>query len=201
MSDRQAAPVRLVCLDLGGVVIRICRSWAEGCSAAGVACRDDEVWERTRAARRALVVEHQTGRIDAPTFAARASTLTGGLYSPAEVLGVHRAWMLGEYDGVAELLDRAHDAGLDTAALSNTNHDHWTQILGYPAVGRIRHPLASHLLGLHKPDPAIYRRAEQHLGYRGAEILFFDDLPENVEAARAVGWRAETIDPAGDTAG
>ena len=32
------------------------------------------------------------------------------------------------------------------------------------------------------------------------EILFFDDAEENVQAARAVGWRAERIDPAGDTA-
>ncbi len=31
-------------------------------------------------------------------------------------------------------------------------------------------------------------------------MLFFDDAEENVRAARAVGWRAERIDPAGDTA-
>jgi len=29
-------------------------------------------------------------------------------------------------------------------------------------------------------------------------ILFFDDTPANVEAARAAGWRAHLVDPAGD---
>ena len=35
---------------------------------------------------------------------------------------------------------------------------------------------------------------------RVVAILFFDDDPANVEAARARGWRAERIDAAGDTA-
>jgi len=36
--------------------------------------------------------------------------------------------------------------------------------------------------------------------YAGGEIPLFDDAEESVRAARAVGWRAERIDPAGDTA-
>ena len=162
--------------------------------------RDPELWQRTRPIRYRLVEDFQTGRIDAPTFAARASEQVSGLYSPAEILGVHNAWMLEEYAGVAELIDRVHDAGLDTAALSNTSHDHWAQILTYPAVMRLRNLLASHLLGLHKPDPMIYRLLERQLGYRAQEIIFFDDTPENVIAADGVGWRAHLIDPEADTA-
>jgi putative hydrolase of the HAD superfamily len=108
--------------------------------------------------------------------------------------------MLDEYAGVAELIDRVHDAGLDTAALSNTSHDHWVRIVGYPAVKRLRHLLASHLMGLHKPDPMIFRTLEQQLGYHAGEIIFFDDTPENVIAANGVGWRAHLIDSEADTA-
>ncbi len=187
--------IRLVCFDLGGVVIRICRTWAEGCAAAGLEVRDPSLWRQTRSARWALIVQYQTGRIDGRTYAAQASALVDGLYSPSEILGIHHAWMQEEHEGVAELVDRLHDAGLDTAALSNTNPDHWARIVQYPAVMRIRHHLASHRLGLHKPDPSIYRRLEQQLGYSSPEILFFDDMAENVEAARAVGWHAEHIDP------
>jgi putative hydrolase of the HAD superfamily len=41
--------------------------------------------------------------------------------------------------------------------------------------------------GLAKPDPAIYQRALERLGVEPAEAVFVDDMPENVEAARALG--------------
>ena len=190
--------LELVCFDLGGVVIRICRSWEEGCAAAGLPVRDPALWQSTRPARRELVLEHQTGRIDGPTFATRASALVGGLYSPAEILRVHRAWMTDEYEGIGELVDQLHAAGLKTAALSNTNDEHWSRIVEFPAVSRMQYLLASHQLGLHKPDRAIYERVEQSTGCTGGQILFFDDTADNVKAAKAIGWHAEIIDHAGD---
>ena len=51
-----------------------------------------------------------------------------------------------------------------------------------------------------KPDAAIFGAVEDATGRRGDEILFFDDLPANVEGARAHGWRAVLIDPDGDPA-
>ena len=195
-----SSPIRLVCFDLGGVVIRICRSWNEACAAAGMPVRDPTLWQRTGEARRQLFEEFQTGRIDGMTFAARASEQVAGLYSPAEILGVHNAWLLEEYPNIGDLIDRVHEAGLDTAALSNTNHEHLEWMARLPAVTRLHHLLASHQLGLHKPDPMIYRRLEEQLGYRAQEIIFFDDTPENVIAADGVGWRAHLIDPEADTA-
>lgn len=194
------SPIRLVCFDIGGVIVRICRTWAEGCAAAGLPVRDPQRWQSAKPARRAIVDEYQRGRIDGRTFAARLSAQVGGLYSPSEILGIHRAWLLGAYQGMAEVVDRLHGQGIRTAALSNTNHEHWTRLGGYPAVTAMRHLLASHQLGLIKPDPAIYHRAESIFGTSGGEILFFDDLLENVEAARSVGWSAEVIDPLGEPA-
>ncbi len=201
MSNQpQQTGIRLVCFDIGGVVVRICRTWAQGCAAAGMDVRDPSLWQTSGPGRRALILQYQTGRIDGPTFADRASTLVGGLYSPVEIMGIHHAWLLGEHERIADLVDCLHWAGVDTAALSNTNHEHWVRMGDFPAVMRIHHHLASHLVGLHKPDPQIYHRLEQQVGHAGSEILFFDDSPENVTAARAVGWRAEWIDPAGDPA-
>lgn len=45
-------------------------------------------------------------------------------------------------------------------------------------------------VGAAKPDPAIYEAVEQGLGLPGEQLLFFDDRPVNVEAARARGWCA-----------
>ena len=127
-----------------------------------------------------------------------ASTVPPSRPGPASSSQASTAWLLDEYDGVAELIDRVHHAGLDTAALSNTNHEHWTRMGDFPAVMRLRHLLPSHHLGLHKPDPTIYRRLERQLGYGAGEILFFDDTPENIDGARAVGWDAQLIDPTAD---
>jgi putative hydrolase of the HAD superfamily len=41
--------------------------------------------------------------------------------------------------------------------------------------------------GLAKPAPEIYQRALTRLAVRPAEAVFVDDVPENVDAARAVG--------------
>lgn len=55
-------------------------------------------------------------------------------------------------------------------------------------------------LGLMKPDPEIYRAAGDLLGRAPQDIVFFDDRPVNVEAARAHGWRAHVWTGAGDAA-
>lgn len=198
MSDNGAV-IRLVCFDLGGVIIRICRSWAEGCAAAGVDVRASELRESCAQERYEAVVAYQTGRIDAPTFARTISELLRGAYSPQEIMAVHRAWLMEEYVGVAGLIDDLHLAGLETACLSNTNHTHWARMNEYPAVMKLGVRLASHELGLHKPDAAIYREAERRFGRAGDEILYFDDLVENVAGAHAAGWCAVQIDHASAT--
>jgi putative hydrolase of the HAD superfamily len=192
--------IQLVCLDIGGVVVRICRTWAEGCAAAGIESRDPSLWEQTAPGRKALIRQYQTGRIDGATFAEQISVLVSGVYSPSEVMGVHHAWLLDEYEGVGDVVERVHRAGLETAALSNTSHEHWCRMGEFPAVMRIRHHLPSHRLGLQKPDPKIYERLEQQLGYNGGQIIFFDDKVENIEGARAAGWHGEIIDPAASPA-
>jgi putative hydrolase of the HAD superfamily len=48
----------------------------------------------------------------------------------------------------------------------------------------------SHEEGLRKPDPRIFAIAAERVGLPPAEIIFLDDLPENVEAARACGFQA-----------
>lgn len=41
-----------------------------------------------------------------------------------------------------------------------------------------------------KPEPAIVDTAALRFGAAPAELLFFDDVPANVQAARAAGWQA-----------
>jgi putative hydrolase of the HAD superfamily len=193
-------PIRMVCFDAGGVLVRICRSWQEGCKAAGVEFRWSHEAAEGDAERTRITEAYQRGLIGCDEFTLRMARTTAGLYDPAEFRAVHDAWILGEYEGVCALVRTLNTlSGVETALLSNTSASHWANRhmlggKGASAVGLVRHAHASHLLGLVKPGPEIYRAFESATGAAPASILFFDDMEENVLAARSAGWRAELID-------
>ena len=125
-----------------------------------------------------------------------------GAYSPDEIAMIHDAWLIEEYPGVRTLVDDLHRlGGVETGMLSNTNARHWARReRDFTTAGLLGSQHASHLLGLAKPDPAIFRAFERRTGQAPGGIVFFDDLPENVDAARRAGWRGVLIDHVGDTA-
>ena len=189
----------LVVFDLGGVLVRICRSWEEGCARAGV--DPDRGWSPTGSggAHQKLVAAYTVGRIDDAEFFSSLASVSGGVYSAQEFARLHEAWLIGPYPGAGETLTELQGAGLTLACLSNTNAAHWRVLLGYPMLGALRFRHASHLIGRAKPDPEIYAWFSAACAVAPARIVFFDDLPENVAAARAAGWDAVAIDPAGET--
>jgi glucose-1-phosphatase len=198
-----AGAVRLVCFDLGGVLVRIRHGWREACEAAGIEVRSrdgvdlDAMWRPT-------AHEHEIGRLTRAAWADRLCAVLGGLYAAGDLCRIHDAMLLDDFEGVADLVDRVRAAGVSTACLSNTNDEHWRRMLenarAYPSVQRLDHRFASHLLGVAKPVEAAYRAVENATGRRGREILFFDDATSNVDAARRIGWTAEIIDPAREPA-
>ncbi len=199
MSQRAAPALRCVVFDLGGVLVRICRTWQEACARAGVHSHDDLATPEMIAARRPLRDAYETGRLSCDEFFAAVAATTDGRVSPWEFRRVHEAWVIGEYPGVRDLIAAIHRAGLSTGVLSNTNHSHW-QDLAAGVASLVHHPHASHLLGVAKPDLDIYRAFERASGFEPAQVLFFDDLPDNIGGAGAAGWDAALIDHAGDTA-
>lgn len=193
-------PPRVVCFDLGGVVVRICRSFEEAALAASVPLRPLPTDAQSLERRRDLIERHQLGQLDARGFHASLAEALGELYSAAEVARVHAAVLRGEYPGIESTIRSIGARGIMTACLSNTNDDHWDALVAMPALQALGARHASHLWGLSKPGEAIYRRFERERNARGSEILFFDDLEENVRAALALGWDAVQIDHTGDTA-
>ena len=76
-------------------------------------------------------------------------------------------------------------------ALSNTNLTHLAHFeTAYPFFGLFKGILASHELGLRKPDPRIYRLACERMACRPEEVFFIDDSEANVQAARSCGLTA-----------
>lgn len=190
-------PVELICFDLGRVLVRICHDWHDACLRADVPGRLNLEDLGVRAAIDAAVAELEVGAIDQATFAARIADL--GELAPHEVEAVVGIYIREAYAGVDALLDELHAAGAATACLSNTNATHWRLMFDEPTepfapLAALHHRFASHLIGARKPDPATYAYVEQAIGVAPERIVFFDDMAENIAAARARGWRAHPVD-------
>lgn len=202
---------RLIVFDWGGVILRICRSWREGCERAGLAYEPEldtpEIAER----RHRIARRYEIGSLDADGFLGAVAETMDNRYSPDDIRRVHLAWLIEEYPGaddlLSELADIAGRGRIETGLLSNTNHLHWIEHLhpdeggtgAFPAVRKLRHRHASHLLKLAKPDARIFEVFEAGTGFGPTQIVYFDDLEANVLAARQRGWDAVHIDHTGDT--
>lgn len=199
MSIDKPEAVRVVCLDWGGVLLRICTGWEEACEAAGLPLPGVPVSGEVRAQRRALAEAYQLGNLTCEAYYPAVAELSPG-YSPADIERLHDAWLLHEYHGAVEFAEElAGHARVTSALLSNTNARHWVRREQFRAAGLLEHQLASHEHRLAKPDVGFYRVLEEAVGARGEQIAFFDDLDANVQAARSLGWQAVRVDPAGDT--
>src|SRR5258705_1700971 len=202
-QEEKNGAIRIVCFDVGGVLIRLRKTWVEVCKAAGFDVRGEAASDRAEDARSQTMAPYVLGRISHQEWAEKTSRVLGGVYSPEELTRIHDAWLLEEYAGVADVIDALHARSIATACLSNTNEAHWARCLRaseYPSVARLGSRYASHLLGCGKPDEAMYRAFERAARVDGASVLFFDDLAVNVDAARAFGWNAERIDSTAETA-
>ena len=76
--------------------------------------------------------------------------------------------------------------------LSNSNpmhKDHWEKIYA-DELKPFNHIFVSSDLGHRKPEPEAYLHVAEALNIKLEKIVFFDDLADNVEAARILGMQA-----------
>ena len=203
---RLPKPYDLVVFDLSGVLVETVSSWADGHQRAGVP-GDPPADPDFEPRRLELSTQRQRGELAPADYCRLVAELSGGAYGAAEVEAIHRAWLVGEYPGVGEVIDAVHRADVATALLSNTDEWHWhSQLLDaseaerYAAVRRVTHRFASHELGVVKPDRAVFDAVMEATGFKERRILYFDDSKRHVDASHDAGWGGVRIDPSGDPA-
>src|SRR5258708_9754162 len=111
------------------------------------------------------------------------------------------AFLAGERQDIAPLLNRAANR-LPLYVFSNTNNAHVEYFSETYAdvLGHFREIFLSSTIGLRKPDAAAYDHVVQAIGVPASRILFFDDLAENIEGARARGLTAVHVKSSDDVA-
>ncbi|WP_018110455.1 HAD family hydrolase [Thermus igniterrae] len=89
------------------------------------------------------------------------------------------------------LLRELKAQGLRVGVLSNTLPSLEESLAHHGLASYVDGFFASCALGVAKPDPRAFLLALEALGLTPEETLYLDDDPENVEAARRLGLRAE----------
>lgn len=193
--------MRVVCFDLGGVLVSVQQDWLECIEAAGLG-------DVARLPSSTHLTEFegfdlfQAGEIAEEAYLSGLAEFIGGI-DVAGALEVHNAILATEFRGVLEVVESLHSSQIVTGCLSNTNAPHWHLMHHterFPAIRALQFPVASHEIRQSKPEPRAYRTFEATVHARPEEILYFEDGPANVEAAIRLGWDAVLIDPEDDPA-
>lgn len=179
-------PTKVICLDIGGVMVNIRPTWPEVCAAIGHESEVEGVLDDCPG-----FTEYQAGQIGEEEYFKLLRAFLG-LPSHIDPSVAHAAILREDVHGMPEAMRTARGQGVRLGCLSNTNDLHWQEMHS----GRFEFPeyldykIASHICGESKPAPAIYELFEEACGESGSDILFLDDTQVNVDAAKRFGWRA-----------
>ena len=185
------AGIEAVVFDFGNVLIK----W------------NPEAWYDARIGREAreklfaeVPLEEMNLRSDRGEHLADLVAETAAQY-PAHADNIH-AW----YDNWIEMAqpDIPHSAvllralrakGIPTFALSNFGIPTLALAdVAYPVLTEFDRRFISGELRTIKPEPEIYAHVEAGTGIAPEALLFADDRPENIEAARARGWQVHLFE-------
>ena len=188
---------RALLFDLGGVVLDVdfehaLAAWAPHSRLSAAQLRErfrlDEPYER-----------HETGHLEAAGYFAHLREMLALECDEATLQAGFNAVLRGEIDETVQLLDAAR-RHVPCYAISNTNAVHVAAIeRAFPRLlPRFTRVFASHQIGHRKPHRAAFDRVLREIGLPPSEVLLFDDLVANVEAARALGLQAVLVRGPGD---
>ena len=182
-------------VDFGGVLTTsVWDSFADFCRGKGLA--EDAVKRlfREDAAALADLRELETGRLREEDFERRFAERVGLAEATDLIESMFRGMRPSEPMVAAVRAARAD--GIRTGLISNSwSTSHYDRDLLADLFDAV---VISGEVGLHKPQPEIYRLAAARLGVPPGRCVFVDDLRENCVAAEAVGMTAILHrDPAG----
>ena len=140
--------------------------------------------------------QHERGEISDEQFAADLCNEMGIALSFEQFSAGWHAVFVGLRPEVITLFQKLREEGHRVVVLSNTNRlhlDFWPQ--HYPEIEANTDAMyLSQNLGMRKPEPEIFQHVLEKEGFTADQAVFFDDVAENIEAARAAGIEAVWVE-------
>ena len=186
------APVEVLLFDLGGVVIDIDigRTFARLAAHGG----RDPAHVTSRAAFDEAYRRYERGQVGTADYFAYLGRQLELELSDEQWLDGWNAVFVGDMPGIEAVLEQARRR-MPIYAFSNTNPVHEAEVFRRFAhlTGYFDRVFMSPTIQLRKPDREAFDYVVQAIGQPAGRILFFDDLAENVEGARAAGLQAVQV--------
>ena len=186
------ARVEAVVYDMGNVLVEIDFGWVIARWAALSAVAPESL--AARFSHGPAYQAHERGEIGAAEYYASLRRELGVDLDDAALEEGWNAVFGPPIEPTIELV-RGVAPHLPQYLFSNTNavhHAYWARLydgrLG-PLVGHF----VSHRIGRRKPERAAFEHVAREIGVPMDRVLFFDDLPANVEGARAAGMQAVVV--------
>jgi putative hydrolase of the HAD superfamily len=174
-------------LDFGGVLTtNVFESFRAFSDAEGLDPNAVKELFRERGEGLALLRQLERGEVEIAEFEQRFGPLLG-VREPEGMVQRLFAGVRAD-DRMVDAVRRVKDAGVPTGLISNS----WGGA-SYDRVevdGLFDAVVISGEVGLHKPEPEIFRLGAERLGVEPPDCVFVDDLRENCEGAEAVGMTA-----------
>ena len=152
---------------------------------------DEEFWDLWLSLP--IVQAFERGDIAADTFLSSLAQALGMHEDPLDFRQRFLDWHPRLYASVEALISSLA-AECRLALLSNTNVLHWDQINIQTSVFRhFEHVFLSYEIRRCKPEPGAFDIVLERISVAPANILFLDDMEQNIAAARRAGLRAVQV--------
>lgn len=181
--------IRAFLFDIGNVLLRF--DFAHALTRLQAHCAPID--EARLAVLEPIKREYESGRIDRGEFQRQMRVALSYTGSDAEFLAAWRE-IFTENEPMTAVVRQLHGR-YPLYLLSNTSDLHLEYVReSYPVFGWFEGGVYSHLARAFKPEREIYETVIRELPIEPASTLFIDDLPQNIAAARELGFQAWQYD-------
>ena len=177
--------IKVILFDMGRVLVKI--DFDAFPNALGFYTKEQR--EPFREAAMKLEYLYECGKISTEEFLDSLYVIFNSKFSKKQLLDAYNAIIVEEHSEIISLVQRVkHHFRL--AVLSNTSDEHWRKSLEIaPLLNLFPEKFTSFQIRAMKPKPIVYETVISSLKVAPSEILFIDDVKENIDGAIACGMK------------
>jgi epoxide hydrolase-like predicted phosphatase len=172
--------IKVILFDLGRVLMHI--DFEAFPNALGLKTNDQRSqFDQTKI--QIHIREYETGRISTDKFIDSLFEIFQRKFSKEDILNAFTAIIVADNQEIIPFVNKVRKH-YRIAVLSNTCECHWNKVIQVSSLIKIfPHLYTSFYLGVMKPDKSIYIKVCAAMNIQPNEVLFIDDLKENIDGA------------------